>query len=186
MKWELDWNDPFTNYLESFETLVGDRRTWITLSETVKGILTNGSLVCTRIAAQSPILGAVKKGAQRIIRMVTGVTTKRSPDLDAAHLTAQLRAHALAHLAELPSDELWLIADGSDLRKPYAKEMPHLMKVRALSGGLVPGYQTLTVLGLTQKRRGILYHRLFSSKADDFISEPYEVQTALQTLSTAI
>jgi hypothetical protein len=186
MKWELDWNDPFTHYLESFETLVGDRRTWTTLTETVKGIISSGSLVCTRIAAQSPILGAVKKGAQRIIRMVTGATTKRSPDLDAEHLTAQMRTHALAHLAEQKSDELWLIADGSDLRKPYAKEMPHLMKVRALTGGLVNGYQTLTVVGLTQQRRGILYHRLFSSKAPDFVSEPIEVQQALQTTSKAI
>src|SRR5436190_23811150 len=113
MKWELDWNDPFTNYLVSFESLVGDRRTWMTLTETVKGIITSGSLVCARIAAQSPVLGMVKKGAQRIIRMVRGATTKRSPDLDAFHLTAQLRAHAQAHLAELPSAELWLIADGS-------------------------------------------------------------------------
>jgi hypothetical protein len=186
MKWELDWNDPFTHYLESFEILVGDRRTWTTLTETVKGIITSGSLVCTRIAAQSPILGAVKKGAQRIIRMVTGETTKRSPDLDALHLTAQLRTHTLAHLAEVPSDELWLIGDGSDLRKPYAKEMPHLMKVRALAGGLVNGYRTLSVLGLTEQRRGILYHRLFSSKAPDFVSEPIEVQQALQTTSKAI
>ncbi len=186
MQWELDWNDPFTSYLESFEPLVGDRRTWTTLTETVKGILTSGSLVCTRIAAQSPVLGMVKKGAQRIIRMVTGATTKRSPDLDADHLTAQMRTHALAHLAELPSAELWLIADGSDLRKPYAKTMPQLMKVRALQGGLVNGYQTLSVLGLTPQRRGILYHRLFSSKEDGFVSEPAEVQQALTTVSQAI
>src|SRR5947209_3423921 len=186
MKWELDWNDPFTSYLESFEALVGDRRTWMTLTETVKGIISSGSLVCARIAAQSPLLGRVKKGAQRIIRMVTGETTKRSPNLDADHLTAQLRAHALAHLAEQPSDELWLIADGSDLRKPYAKTMPHLMKVRDLKGGLVNGYQTLNVLGLTPQRRGILYHRLFSSKAPDFVSEPAEVQQALTTVSQAI
>jgi hypothetical protein len=58
MKWDLDWNDPFTHYLESFETLVGDRRTWITLTETLKGILSSGSLVCQRIAAHSPVLGA--------------------------------------------------------------------------------------------------------------------------------
>lgn len=51
MKWELDWNDPCTSYLASFETLVGDRRTWITLTETVRGIISSGSLVCTRIAA---------------------------------------------------------------------------------------------------------------------------------------
>jgi hypothetical protein len=186
MHWELTWNDPFTQYLEPFDTLVGDRRTWIALTETVRGIIGSGSLICQRIAAHSPILSAVKKGAQRIIRLVSAQTTKRSPNLDADHLTAQLRTTALAHLTEVPSDELWLIADGSDLRKPYAKAMPDLMKVRALDGSLVPGYRTLTVLGLTPQHRGVRYHRLFSSKAPGFVSEPHEVQTALTTVSKAI
>lgn len=186
MKWELAWNDPFTQYLEPFDTLVGDRRTWTTLTETVRGIIGSGSLICQRIATQSPILSRVQKGAQRIIRLVTGVTTKRSPDLDASHLTAQLRTLAVAELAESAPDELWLIADGSDLRKPYAKEMPSLMKVRALDKSLVPGYRTLSVLGMTPQRRGVLYHRLFSSSAPDFVSESAEVQTALRTVSRAI
>jgi len=186
MQWELAWNDPFTQYLTPFDHLVGDRRTWTTLTETVRGIIGSSSLICQRIAAQSPILSSVKKGAQRIIRMVSRETTKRSPDLDAAHLTAQLRNQALAYLAEAESDELWLIADGSDLRKPYAKELPYLMQVRDLDGSLVNGYRTLNVLGLTPQRRGILYHRLFSSTAPDFVSEPREVQTALTTVSQAI
>jgi len=186
MKWELDWNDPFTQYPEPFDTLVGDRRTWTTLTETVRGIIGSGSLICQRIAASSPILSQVKKGAQRIIRLTCGETTKRSPTLDATHLTSQLRETAIAHLSETPSDELWLIADGSDLRKPYAKEMPALMKVRALDKSLVPGYRTLTVLGLTPQHRGILYHRLFSSKAAGFVSEPHEVQTALTSVSKAL
>jgi hypothetical protein len=186
MKWELDWNDPFTRYLEPFETLVGDRRTWVTLTATVHGIIGSGSLVCQRIAAHAPALASLKKGAQRVIRLVTGVSTKRSPKLDAMHLTAQLRTQAVTHLRDTPSDELWLIGDGSDLRKPHAKAMPDLMKVRALTGGLVPGYRTLTVLGLTPRWRGILYHRLFSSKEDGFVSEPHEVQQALQTVSRAL
>lgn len=186
MKWELAWNDPCTTYLDPYATLIGDRRTWITFTETVKGIVASGSLVCQRIAIHSPILSAVTKGAQRIIRMVKGTTTKRSPDLDADHVTAQLRTQAVAHLATAPSDELWLLADGSDLRKPYAAAMPDLMQVRALDGHLVPGYRTLTVLGLTPQRRGILYHRLFSSTAADFVSEPREVQVALTTVHQAI
>jgi Transposase DDE domain len=186
MKWELAWNDPCTTYLDPYATLIGDRRTWITFTETVKGIVASGSLVCQRIASHSPILSAVTKGAQRIIRMVKGTTTKRSPDLDADHVTAQLRTQAVVHLATAPSDELWLLADGSDLRKPYAAAMPDLMQVRALDGHLVPGYRTLTVLGLTPQRRGILYHRLFSSTAADFVSEPREVQVALTTVHQAI
>src|SRR6266481_5658554 len=83
--------------------------------------------------------------------------------------------------------ELWLVADCSDLRKPYATEMPYLMQVPALDGkGLVPGYRTLNVLGITPGRRGILYHRLLSSQAPGFVSEPAEVQEALETVSAAL
>jgi hypothetical protein len=81
---------------------------------------------------------------------------------------------------------LWLIADPSDLRKPHAQEMENLMQVRDLDGNLVPGYRTLNVLGVTQGRRGILYHRLFSSEAEDFLSEPWEVQRALKTVNQAV
>jgi hypothetical protein len=88
--------------------------------------------------------------------------------VDAEHLTAQLREAAVEQLAQAPEDELWLIADGSDLRKPYAEAMPALMQVRDLEGDLVPGYRTLNVLGVTPGRRGILYHRLFSSEEPGF------------------
>ncbi len=186
MEWQGTWEDPFTTYLTHFEGLIGDARTRTTFAETVKGIIAAGSLVCQRIAAQSPVFAAVRDGAQRILRMVTGESTKRSPTLAAEHLTAKLRTHAVAHLASSAADELWLIADGSDLRKPYAQALPHLMRVKALDGGLVNGYRTLTVLGLTPQRRGVLYHRLFSSQAPGFVSEPHEVQQALSTVSQAI
>lgn len=114
MKWELAWNDLFTQYLQPFESLIGDRRTWVTLTETVRGIIGGGSLVCQHIAAHAPILATVVNGAQRVIRMVTGAT-KRSPDLDAAHITTQLRTMAVHHLCDHPSDALWLLADGSDV-----------------------------------------------------------------------
>ena len=174
MKWELDWNDPFTQYLEPFEHLVGDRRTWVTLTQTVRGIIGSGSLVCQQIAAHAPVLASVKKGAQR------------SPKLDAAHLTLQLRTQSLTHLQQHAPEELWLLADGSDLRKPYAKAMPNLMKVRSLTKTLVPGYRTLSVLGVTPGWRGVLYHHLFSSKEPGFVSEPHETQKMLQTVSSAL
>jgi len=50
----------------------------------------------------------------------------------------------------------------------------------------VPGYRTLNVLGVTPGRRGILYHRLFSSQEAGFVSEPAQVQQALSTVSQAI
>jgi hypothetical protein len=66
------------------------------------------------------------------------------------------------------------------------QEMPDLMQVRDLDGKLVPGYRTLNGLGMTPGRRGILYHRLFSSVAEDFLSEPLEVQRGLKTVSQAV
>jgi hypothetical protein len=93
---------------------------------------------------------------------------------------------AVEELRQTPDEELWLIADGSDLRKPYAEVMPYLMQVRDLDKKLVPGYRTLNVIGLTPGRRGLLYHRLFSSQAPDFVSEPAEVQQALTTVSQAL
>lgn len=53
----------------------------------------------------------------------------------------------MEQLAQAPEDELWLIADGSDLRKPYAEAMPALMQVRDLEGNLVPGYRTQSAAG---------------------------------------
>lgn len=161
-------------YTRQFEPLMGDRRTQVAFKEIVTGIISAGSLVCQRIAAHSALLSAVKDGAQRVIRLATRESTRPS-QLDAESLMSKLRDYGIRRLSEAEGDELWLIIDSSDLRKPYAREMPSLMQVRDLDGKLVPGYRTLNVLGVTRQRRGILYHRLFSSQEPGFVSEPMEV-----------
>jgi len=117
--------------------------------------------------------------------MAKGETTKRS-DLEADQLIARLRARAGERLAD--QDEIWAIVDPSELRKPYAKEMPDLMRVRKLGGeGTVRGYRTLNVLGVgTGGVRGLLYHHLFSSVAADFLSESREIQDALTTVGDTL
>jgi len=185
MEWNPTWEDPLTSYLKPFADLIGDQRTRKTFDETVKGIITAGSLICQQIAAQSAELSRGKKGSQRVIRLATGESTHRS-ELDAEHLTQRLREVAVEQFAQTPEEELWLIADGSDLRKPYAEVMPYLMQVRDLDEHLVPGYRTLNVIGVTPGRRGLLYHRLFSSHEPNFVSEPKEVQEALATVSQAL
>jgi hypothetical protein len=172
-------------YLSSFERIIGDKRTAETFGEVVKGVIASGSLICERIAAHSPVLSEAKDGAQRVIRLATGESTIRS-QIDAENLTARARERSVSQLAEQEHSELWLIPDGSDLRKQHAKAMPALMKVRDLGGKLVPGYRTLNVLAVTPGYRGLLYHRLFSSTEDGFISEPHETQRALRTVSDAI
>lgn len=186
MEWNATWKDPLRTYLAPYEELIGDKRTRKTFEETIRGIMGAGSLICQQIAAHSPMLAKAKKGAQRILRLASGESTQRS-ELDAKHLTKKLREAAVEHLGQAPEEELWLVADCSDLRKPYATEMPYLMQVPDLDGkGWVPGYRTVNVLGITPGRRGILYHRLFSSQAPGFVSEPAEVQEALETVSQAL
>jgi hypothetical protein len=185
MTQEMTWQAPLAEYLGHFDGLIGDKRTGQTFGEVVRGIINAGSLICQRIAAHSPVLSAVKDGSQRVIRLAKGESTKRSA-IDAEHLVEALCQRGVQHLAESETDELWLIADPSDLRKPYASEMQDLMQVRDLDGRLVPGYRTLNVLGVTPGRRGILYHRLFSSVEEDFVSEPWEVQRGLTRVSQAV
>lgn len=187
MSLDTAWEAPLASYLQTFRPLIGDRRTASTFAAVVYGILAAGSTICQRIAKHSPELAASGRGAQRVIRMVTGASTMRS-QLDAPHLTAQLRERAVEHLGVEATQrgELWLIIDGSELRKPHAREMEHLQRVRALDGGLVNGYRTLTVLGVTPEGRGVLYQHLFSSRAPDFVSEPRETEKALTTVSKAL
>jgi len=187
MKMELEANQEglLPGFLASFDGLVGDKRTGVTFRETVKGIIGAGSLVCQRIAASSAVLSKAKEGGQRVSRMATGESTKRSL-INAESVTAALRERGLVHLTEAETNELWVIGDGSELRKPYAHEMPDMMLVKDLDGDLVSGYRTLNVVGITPSRRGILYHRLFSSKEKDFLSESLEAQKMLQTVSTAL
>jgi hypothetical protein len=145
---EVKGQAPFAEYLGHFDRLIGDKRTGRTFGEIVRGIINAGSLVCQQIAAHSPLLSTAKDGAQRVIRLAKGESTKRS-ELDAEHLVEALCQRGVEHLAESEADELWLVADPSELRKPYANEMPDLMEVKGLDGQLVPGYRTLNVLGMT-------------------------------------
>ncbi|NLF19590.1 MAG: transposase [Lentisphaerae bacterium] len=116
--------------------------------------------------------------------MLRGETTKRAP-LDADTIVAALQAQGVAHLQDEPS--VWVIVDGSDLRKPHASELAYLQRVKRLDGrGTVPGYPTLNVIGLGPRRRGLLYHKLYSSAAPDFVSAPSEVQTALASVGAAL
>ena len=125
MEWKATWNDPLTRYLAPYHELIGDKRTHSTFDEVVKGLIGAGSLICQRIAAHSALLSQGKKGSQRVLRLASGESTKRS-SIDAEHLTAQLRTDAAEYLGQASEEDLWVVADCSDLRKPYASELPYL------------------------------------------------------------
>lgn len=117
--------------------------------------------------------------------MLRGETTKRST-LNPEHLATVLQAHGAERLRG--ETDLWVILDGSDLRKPHATAMEHLQRVKRREGsGTVPGYCTLNAIGLGQAgRRGLLYHRLFSSAAPDFVSESAEERAAITAVAAAV
>ena len=116
--------------------------------------------------------------------MVHGETTTRSP-FDADDVIARLRTRGVEQLRG--ESGIWVILDGSDLRKPYAQAMEGLQPVKRLAGGgMIPGYRTINAIGVGHERRGLLYHHLFSSTADDFVSESIETQRALAAVGDAL
>ena len=116
--------------------------------------------------------------------MVHGETTKRSL-LAAEALIGRLQARAVEQLRGEAA--IGALVDGSDLRKPHAQAMEGLQRVKRLHGeGTVPGYRTLNAIGVGRQRRGLLYHRLFSSQAEGFLSESAETQAALASVGAAL
>jgi hypothetical protein len=116
--------------------------------------------------------------------MVHAETTKRST-LDADALIGRLQARGVEQLRGEAA--VWVLVDGSDLRKPHAQAMEALQRVKRLHGeGTVPGYRTINAIGVGCRRRGLLYHRLFSSQATGFLSESAETQAALASVGAAL
>lgn len=117
--------------------------------------------------------------------MLRGETTKRS-DLDPDALSTKLQAHGVERLQG--ESDIWVILDGSDVRKPHATAMEGLQRVKRLAGaGTVPGYCTLNAIGLGRGgRRGLLYHRLFSSTAPDYVSHSEEERAAIRSVGAAL
>jgi hypothetical protein len=116
--------------------------------------------------------------------MLSGETTKRAT-LDPDDLVARLQALGVERLRGEP--HLWVVLDGSDLRKPHATAMEHLQRVRKADGtGTVPGYATLNALGIAPGKRGLLFHKLFSSTEPGFRSEPTERVAAIANVGAAL
>src|SRR4030067_586310 len=111
-------------------------------------------------------MARIKCAERRVRRMAEGTSTKRSR-LGAEDVTGILREQGATAL--MGQEELTLVLDGMELRRPGAEMQEYLMPVKALDGSLVNGYRSFNVLGMGRENaRGLLYHRLFSSMAPDF------------------
>lgn len=174
----------YEEYLSAFDILIGDERTKRTFRGVIEGIIGGGSLRATVIARFSPIMAAIKNAERRVRRLAEGESTKRS-NLDAVSVTSVMREQGAAELME--EEELTIVMDGMELRRPGAHAQENLMEVKALEGGLVNGYRSINVLGMGQDNaRGLLYHQVFSSTAPDFLSEPLEVEKAVEETEKAL
>lgn len=171
-----------TTYARSYRDLFGDQRLFDGFVGTLQGILGSQSLHMSKIANSSSLL-AGPHAERRIRRLVHG-DNQRAP-LSAEALTDRLTQEGAKRLAW--EDEVLLILDESDLRKPFASSMEHLDTVRSLDGELVPGFRTLNVLGIgASGQRAILYHHSFSATAPGFESVGVENKRALDKVTNAL
>ena len=85
-------------YLSRFNDVCGDQRTRFTFDQTVQGILGSQSLRCAQVARSAAGLAATDSSEQRIRDMVEGHFTKRSSDLNEAHIVERLTRRAVEML----------------------------------------------------------------------------------------
>lgn len=69
-------------------------------------------------------------------------------------------------------ENLTLIHDPSDIRKPYSKSLEKIGKVRDLKSNIINGYSTHNIVGVVEKDKSVhlLSHRSYSNKDDNFLS----------------
>jgi hypothetical protein len=161
---------------------------------TLQGILGSQSLHVSKIAnavldkaaPPGPVRSSLLTGphAERRVRRLVHGGNQRAP-LAAEALMERLTEEGAKRLAW--EDEVLLILDESDLRKPFASSMEHLDTVRSLDGELVPGFRTLNVLGIgASGQRAILYHHSFSASAPGFESVGVEYRRAMDKVTNAL
>lgn len=81
-----------------------------------------------------------------------------------------------------------IIVDPTDIRKTYARRMPHLATVRdGSSGAMVPGYWSCLALACEPQGRRVipLHQRLWSATAPDFVSENHQLLEVIDTIAQA-
>ncbi|CAA9247016.1 MAG: hypothetical protein AVDCRST_MAG93-1573 [uncultured Chloroflexia bacterium] len=171
-----------TTYASNYRDLFGDQRLFDGFVGTLQGILGSQSLHLSKIANASSLLTG--QHAERRVRRLVHGDNQRAP-LSAEALTERLTKEGVSKLAW--EDEVLLILDESDLRKPFATCMEHLDTVRSLDGELVPGFRTLNVLGIgASGQRAILYHHSFSASAPGFESASVEYRWAMDKVTNAL
>lgn len=175
--------DAFTAFTDRYADLFHDKRLHKGFQACITGILASGTTRLSRIARAAPQTGLAPHSERRFRRMMHN-QNKRS-DLNAEKIGKKILEQGAERLRNC--DEVKVILDGSDLRKPYSTSLEHLSTVRDLNGHPIPGYPTLNAIGINPAgQQTLLYHKTYSPLETDFKSERDEVRTAIQTITTAL
>jgi hypothetical protein len=112
-----------------------------------------------------------------------------SRQLDRDGLWEEITSQVLKMSRKKIGDKTLLIADTSDLSKPYARKMEYLSRVRDGSKKeLADGYWTMHVIGGEAGSSEMipLYSRLYSAVAPDFEGENAEILKAVRTVCIGV
>lgn len=173
----------FTRHLQPFRPLFGDRRLFEGFSTTLHGVLASGGLRLSQIARCAPRTTRAEHAERRLRRLIHNQNARA--DLRPERLTEALTELGARRLAG--SDEVLVILDESDLRKPHSERIEHLDQMRALDGTPVRGFHTLTALGVSSNgTRALLYQTSFSTLAPGFRSRNAEYRCAVLAVKNAL
>ena len=166
-----------------YKSLLHDRRLFEGFDACVWGIIGSGSCKVSQIAANNPLTAGTEHGERRLRRLVHG--DNKQADVSAEALGKVFSEEGAKRLKG--EHEVLLVVDESDLRKPFASELAYLDTVRDLAGELVPGFHTLSILGIGESGvRALLYQTSFSTQAPEFISVNEEYRKAIAQMSKAL
>ena len=154
-------------FVTPYKRLFRDERLFEGFRACVRGVIGSGSCRVSQVASHNPITGNVSHGERRLRRLLHGENQRA--EVDADDLGKVLSEAGAKRLAG--EQEVLLVIDESDLRKPYSRRLEYLDSVSDLSGRSVPGYVTSSVLGIGESgQRALLYQRTFSSNDPAFES----------------
>ena len=172
-----------SDVVQPYRPLFRDRRLFTAFQAALGGILSSGTTRVAQMARLAPGTGANPQAERRLRRLVHH--DHQRSDLSADTLLNHLQAQGAARVAG--SDEVIVILDGSDLRKPHSQTLEYLDTVRDLKGQPVAGYRTLNATLVTPDgRHTLLYHTLYSTLAPGFTSENTVVLQALAQITRAL
>ena len=91
--------------------------------------------------------------------------------LDSQDIVSEIRAQAQTRLGSL--SRIYVLHDGSDIRKPESSDMEYLGKVMSLQKQVVNGYKTMNSVGvdMDSKELTLLEHTTYSTGLPEYVSQ---------------